>query len=100
MISKKSTLVSAALSGLMLTVGCAGMDGSTGGGTQIAMGQCHGVNSCKGKGACEGVGHSCEGKNACEGKGWLKMSQSNCEGMPNGKWNAMPQKENPDYYDR
>lgn len=29
MIYKKSTLVSAALSGLMLTLGCAGMDGST-----------------------------------------------------------------------
>ena len=99
MISKKSALVSAALSGLMLTVGCAGMDSSIGG-TQIAMGQCHGVNSCKGKGACEGVSHSCEGKNACEGKGWLKMSQSTCESIQNGTWMAMPEKEKPDYYSR
>ena len=81
MISKKSALVSAALSGLMLTAGCAGMDSSMGG-TQIAMGQCHGVNSCKGKGACEGVSHSCEGKNACEGKGssWVAESRRETHG--------------------
>ena len=36
MISKKSALISAALSGLMLTAGCAGIDGSTGG-TQVSM---------------------------------------------------------------
>ena len=97
MISRRSALVSAALSGLMLTAGCASMDGGSMGGTQVAMGQCHGVNSCKGKGACEGVASSCEGKNDCKGKGWLKMSQAECENLEKGKWNAMPEKES-DYF--
>ena len=44
MISKKSALVSAALSELMLTLGCVGMDSFTSG-TQVVMGQCHGVNA-------------------------------------------------------
>ncbi|HWU43829.1 MAG TPA: hypothetical protein VN132_10335 [Bdellovibrio sp.] len=44
-----------------------------------ADGECHGVNSCKGKGDCGGKGHSCAGKNSCKGKGWLKMNKEKCE---------------------
>jgi len=44
-----------------------------------AKGECHGINACKGQGACGGVGYSCAGKNACKGKGWLKLSKEECD---------------------
>ena len=45
-----------------------------------AKGECHGVNECKGKGACGGKeGHSCAGKNSCKGKGWLSMTKKECK---------------------
>ncbi len=70
-------LVGAALAGLLMTTeGCASGGQSS---SKVAnKGECHGVNSCKGKGACGGVGHSCGGKNECKGKGWLKMSEAEC----------------------
>ncbi len=77
MISNKSFLVSAALSGLLLAAGCAHYHDS-GSGAQMAKGQCHGVNNCKGKGECKSAGHSCEGKNDCKGKGWVTMSKDDC----------------------
>lgn len=43
-----------------------------------AKGECHGINSCKGKGECGGSGHSCAGKNECKGKGWLSMTEKEC----------------------
>ena len=92
MISKKSILVSTALSSLLLaSTAYAGGDHPGGHGDQ-AVGQCHGVNACKGRGACKGVGHSCEGKNSCEGKGWLKMTKEMCEKLKDGKWTPMPKK--------
>ena len=94
MISKKSLLASAALSGLIVAAGCASMDGLMGG-PQFVMGECHGINACKGNGACEGVGHTCEGKNDCEGKGWLKMTKGTCEKIKDGKWTPMPLKDYP-----
>ncbi len=95
-MTKKALLASAALSGLMVAAGCSGMDGMKSG-SQLAMGQCHGINSCKGKGACEGVGHTCAGKNDCEGKAWLKMSKSTCEKIKDGKWQPIPEKEQVGY---
>ena len=74
---KKSYLVAAAVSGLMLaTSGCA-----TGGSANAdtTVGQCHGVNACKGTGDCGGKDHNCGGKNACKGQGWNKMSQADCD---------------------
>lgn len=47
-------------------------------GAMTAEGECHGVNSCKGKGDCGGKGHSCAGKNSCKGKGWLKTTKEEC----------------------
>ena len=44
-----------------------------------AKGECHGINSCKGKGECGGKGHSCAGKNECKGKGWLSMTEKDCK---------------------
>lgn len=36
---------------------------------------CHGVNSCKGKGACKTADNSCKGQNSCKGKG-VKMMKN------------------------
>lgn len=72
---KKSYLVAAAVSGLMLTTGCTTSSTSA----DVAMGQCHGVNACKGEGDCGGKSHACAGKNACKGKGWKKMTQEDCD---------------------
>lgn len=43
------------------------------------MGQCHGVNSCKGTSACATAESSCSGQNACKGKGWLTTSKGDCD---------------------
>lgn len=77
-MSNKSLIMSAALSGLLLASGYAYSDDSMSHG-QMAKGQCHGVNDCKGHGECKGAGNSCEGHNECKGKGWVKMSQADCE---------------------
>ncbi len=42
------------------------------------VGQCHGVNSCKGKTTCATTSNACQGKNSCKGKGWVKSSKSDC----------------------
>ena len=40
---------------------------------------CAGVNECKGKGSCGGVGHDCGGQNECKGKGWISLSAADCK---------------------
>lgn len=76
----KTSLVAAAITGLMMTsVGCSSTQkGATSSGGDMAQGQCHGVNACKGHGECGGAGHACAGKNSCKGKGWVKMSKADC----------------------
>ena len=75
-MNKKNVLASAALAGLLMGVGCSSTSSET---ATSPMGECHGVNSCKGTGACGGKeGHSCAGQNKCKGQGWLKMSQVDC----------------------
>jgi hypothetical protein len=44
-----------------------------------AMGECHGINACKGSAACHGAGNSCAGRNSCKGQGWVKATKSECE---------------------
>jgi len=91
MANKKTTglFVGAAVAGLILASGCGGKQTkSSSSGVKIAMGECHGINSCKGTGACGGEGHMCAGKNSCKGKGWLKMSKSDCLGK-SGTWKPM-----------
>ncbi|MDH5656758.1 MAG: hypothetical protein OEZ34_12670 [Spirochaetia bacterium] len=44
-----------------------------------AKGECHGINSCKGKGECGGKGYSCAGNNSCKGKGWISMTETECK---------------------
>ena len=76
MKKKTALLATAALGGLLLasTAGPAYADGN---GAE-AKGECSGVNSCKGTGACQGKGHSCAGENACKGQGWLKLTEKEC----------------------
>ena len=73
-MNTKTTLIGAALLGLVAT-GCS----STSGGGAKVLGECHGINSCKGSGDCGGKGHGCAGKNSCKGNGWKKLSKSECK---------------------
>jgi len=43
-------------------------------------GECHGVNACKGQGACGGAESECAGTNACKGHGWLSLTKAECDG--------------------
>lgn len=83
MKKRHKNLVRAALAGLILTGSAALVDlahaEDAPAAAAPATGECHGVNECKGTGACGGEGHSCSGKNECKGKGWLKMSKEDCE---------------------
>jgi hypothetical protein len=74
-MNSKQVLSAAALAGLLLAVGCSSEKTQE---TPSSMGECHGINSCKGTGACGGKGHSCAGQNKCKGKGWLKMTEKDC----------------------
>ena len=82
MINMNKTLMTAALGGLMLaaTIATASAEekatGSTAGGK---TGECAGVNSCKGTGACHGAGNTCAGKNSCKGQGWIKATKAECD---------------------
>lgn len=40
---------------------------------------CEGVNSCKGKGACNGATNACKGQNTCNGKGWIVLTEKKCK---------------------
>ncbi len=89
---KTRLLTTAALSGLLLAAGCShyGHHSGPASGSEVAMGQCHGVNACKGKGDCAAKGHDCAGENSCEGKGWLKMSKGDCGMIKGSNWMPMP----------
>ena len=76
-MDKKQTtniLVTAALSSLLLAGGVSAKQPAG----NEAKGECHGINSCKGKGECGGKGYSCAGKNSCKGKGWIQMTEKEC----------------------
>jgi len=44
---------------------------------ETAKVHCEGVNSCKGKSACNSAHNRCRGQNSCKGKGWLEMTKRN-----------------------
>lgn len=46
--------------------------------TKAVTGECHGINSCKGKGECGGPGYGCAGNNSCKGQGWLTTTKEEC----------------------
>lgn len=52
-------------------------------------GECHGVNSCKGKGECGGPNWDCAGNNDCKGKGWITKTEAQCKKL-GGKFKAEP----------
>ena len=72
------TLMTAALGGLLLATTISAASAEEGAAT-AKMGECHGINACKGTGACHGAGNSCAGKNACKGQGWVKATKTDCE---------------------
>lgn len=77
MINKKKTLfVAAAVSGMLAATGCSSTGSQT---AEVATGQCHGVNACKGESACHTAKTSCSGQNSCKGQGWKKMTQEECD---------------------
>lgn len=76
------TLMTAALGGLVLatTISTASAEEAADAGTAgTKMGQCHGVNACKGQSACHTASNSCAGMNSCKGKGWLRLSKPDCD---------------------
>ncbi|MDG0815639.1 BufA2 family periplasmic bufferin-type metallophore [Bdellovibrio svalbardensis] len=88
----KGTFTKAAISGLLAAGALSVSLQAHGADSQkpdaaTAEGECHGVNSCKGKGDCGGKGHGCAGKNSCKGKGWLRMTKEKCEAA-HGKFKA------------
>lgn len=41
--------------------------------------KCHGVNACKGHGACKTAKNNCKGMNACKGQSYKMMSKKACK---------------------
>jgi len=84
----KITVLTAAITGMLLASGCSTTKSTAASNADLAQGECHGVNGCKGKGDCGGKGYSCAGKNSCKGKGWLKLSKAECD-EKGGKFKSM-----------
>ena len=72
---KKALLVAAVAGLVMAQHAVAGDDAKPAPSAKV---KCHGVNSCKGTGACAGAGHSCAGKNACKGQGFTETTPEDC----------------------
>jgi uncharacterized membrane protein len=44
------------------------------------IGNCYGVNACKGKSSCKTAENACVGRNACKGKGFVdSVSRGTCD---------------------
>lgn len=80
-IKTKKTGFALAATAALLISGCASTEkqpeAAANSGSE--MGQCSGVNSCKGTGSCATASSSCAGQNACKGKGWLPLNKAECE---------------------
>jgi hypothetical protein len=84
-MTTKGALIAAAAAGLFL----AGAPAASSAADSAAKVHCEGVNSCKGKGACNSKSNSCAGKNSCKGKGGCnvpvkveeKKDKSSCKGL-------------------
>lgn len=79
MQNNKKALLTAAITGVFLAASYAVSANNVG-----EVGECHGVNACKGQGDCGGIKstgekYSCSGNNECKGKGWLKLSKEDCD---------------------
>lgn len=88
-MNKRASLTAAALAALAMS-GCGGAPHKHGDAAKANSnkpGECWGVNDCKAKGACGGVGHECAGGNACKGQGWLRLTKPDCDAKK-GKFKA------------
>jgi hypothetical protein len=77
----KKALLGAAVSGILLAAAYSPVANAANGGE---VGECHGVNECKGKGECagarkDGTKYTCAGNNECKGQGYITMSKSDCD---------------------
>jgi len=91
-MDSKNLLLAAAFSGLALTATANDAAKTTATKetpkeAKEVMGQCHGINSCKGTSACHSEKNSCAGTNSCKGKGWMKTSEKECK-EKKGKFKA------------
>lgn len=80
-MTKKKASFAVATTAALLLAGCSSDDKmakSMEKGSQ-EMGQCHGVNSCKGKSACATAESACQSHNSCKGKGWVMSNQTDCQ---------------------
>src|SRR5437879_7682033 len=88
-VNKGMLIASAAASLIMAGALTARADqGKTGG----DMGNCAGVNACKGQGSCASAENSCAGKNAWKGKGVVEMVAADCT-KKGGKGAEKPQEQ-------
>ena len=73
MKSKKSILLSAAVSGLLFGAAATSLTScASGGENEMATAQrhaCKSMNACKGQGGCKTETNACAGKNSCKGQG-------------------------------
>lgn len=79
--SKRTSLAMAAAAAALLS-GCASTGNQAGAmdaKSDADVGQCYGVNKCKGQGACASKSSNCAGMNACKGQGWLTTSRGECD---------------------
>ncbi|MCX7634067.1 MAG: hypothetical protein N2Z22_12115 [Turneriella sp.] len=77
-MKKNQLLLSAALAGIALAGTVSAKEGTIKK-TTAPVGECHGVNSCRGQSDCATKAHSCAGQNACKGQGWKKMTEAQCK---------------------
>lgn len=95
-ITKKSVLLTAAMTGLLAVSACSSTSKTV---SPDTVGMCSGVNACKGQGDCAGKvdgcdssdgcssKSSCAGKNSCKGKGFKKITKKECDAK-NGKFQS------------
>ncbi|MEQ8351558.1 MAG: hypothetical protein RH862_08750 [Leptospiraceae bacterium] len=87
MDSRSKILMGAALGGMLMAASCGGSE-TADTPLQTDLGECHGINACKGQSACHTKETSCAGQNSCKGKGWLQMSKEECK-EKDGDWKEL-----------
>lgn len=69
---------------ILLMSGCASNQSAEKSGAQSTgsdndMGQCLGVNACKGSSSCATANNDCAQQNTCKGKGWIPLAKTDCQ---------------------
>jgi hypothetical protein len=86
-MSTKGALIAAMAAGMFATM--APLAASAGDEAKV---HCQGVNSCKGKSACNSATNGCAGQNSCKGKGWIALTEKECKAKGGTVVPAMPMK--------